>query len=86
MVISADEALRAPDSSGDHKASSDAEDFLRDKLSQGPVSAREGEDLEPSKGRTAAGVSATHPRCPTMLFVIVRLLEFCSPEACRSFR
>src|SRR5215469_5606708 len=44
VSVSADEALRATDSSGDRSAATEAEEFLRDKLSGGPVSAKEGEE------------------------------------------
>src|ERR1700738_2594341 len=39
-----DEALRATDTSGDRSAATEAEEFLREKLSEGPVSAKEGEE------------------------------------------
>jgi putative DNA primase/helicase len=44
VTMSADEALRANDGGGDRTAATEAEDFLQDKLSQGPVSAKEGEE------------------------------------------
>lgn len=44
VTVSADEALRATESSGDRSAATEAEEFLRDKLSGGPVSAKEGEE------------------------------------------
>jgi putative DNA primase/helicase len=44
VSISADEALRATDTSGDRSAATEAEEFLREKLSEGPVSAKEGEE------------------------------------------
>jgi hypothetical protein len=43
VTISADDALRASDGGGDRSAATEAEEFLREKLSQGPVFAREGE-------------------------------------------
>jgi putative DNA primase/helicase len=44
VVVSADEALRATDGCGDRAAAVEAEEFLRDKLSGGPVAAKEGEE------------------------------------------
>jgi hypothetical protein len=44
VVVSADEALRATEDSGDRAAGAEAEEFLRDKLANGPVPAREGEE------------------------------------------
>jgi hypothetical protein len=44
VVMSADEALRATESSGDRTAATEAEDFLLDKLAAGPVAAKEGEE------------------------------------------
>ena len=58
VSVSADEALRATDSSGDRSAATEAEEFLRDKLSEGPVSAKEGEEHARALGiapRTLAG-------------------------------
>jgi putative DNA primase/helicase len=43
VSVSADEAMRAADG-GDHSAAAEAEEFLRDKLSQGAVSAKEGKE------------------------------------------
>jgi hypothetical protein len=44
VTITANEALAADANGGDRSASAEAEDFLRDKLSAGPVPAKEGED------------------------------------------
>jgi hypothetical protein len=44
VTISADEALRATDDSSGSKASAEAEEFLRDKLSCGPAPAKEAEE------------------------------------------
>jgi hypothetical protein len=44
VTLSADEALRATDGGSDRTAAAEAEDFLQDKLSRGPVPAKEGED------------------------------------------
>jgi hypothetical protein len=44
VVMSADEALRATENGGDRTAANEAEEFLLDKLSQGAVSAKEGEE------------------------------------------
>jgi AAA domain len=43
VTVSADEALRANDDGVDRKAATEAEEFLRDKLSKGPIPAKEGE-------------------------------------------
>jgi hypothetical protein len=44
VSISADDALRASEDGGDRSAATAAEEFLRDKLSAGPVSAKDAED------------------------------------------
>jgi putative DNA primase/helicase len=44
VSVSADDALRATDSGVDRSAATEAEEFLRDKLSAEPVSAKEGEE------------------------------------------
>jgi hypothetical protein len=44
VTVSADEALRANDGGGDRKAANEAEEFLQDSLSQGPIPARQGEE------------------------------------------
>jgi KaiC/GvpD/RAD55 family RecA-like ATPase len=44
VTVSADEALQASDGGGDRAAVSEAEEFLRDKLSAGPVPAKEAEE------------------------------------------
>jgi putative DNA primase/helicase len=44
VTVSADEALQANDGGGDRVAATEAEDFLRDKLSAGPVPAKEAEE------------------------------------------
>jgi putative DNA primase/helicase len=44
VVVSADEALRASEDGGDKTAAAEAEKFLQDKLSQGPVAAKDGEE------------------------------------------
>jgi hypothetical protein len=44
VTVSADEALRATDGGGDRSAATEAEEFLRDKLSAGPVPAKEAEE------------------------------------------
>jgi hypothetical protein len=52
VTISADEALRANDGGGDRKAATEAEEFLRDKLSQGVVPAKDGEEHARALGIT----------------------------------
>ena len=44
VAVSADEALRANDGGGDRKAAIEAEEFLQDSLSRGPIPAKEGEE------------------------------------------
>jgi putative DNA primase/helicase len=44
VAMSADQALRASEDTGDRSATADAEEFLRDKLSAGPVPAKDAED------------------------------------------
>jgi hypothetical protein len=44
VTITADQALAAHEDSGDRSAAAEAEDFLRDKLSAGPVAAKDGEE------------------------------------------
>jgi len=52
VVVSADEALRATEGGGDRTAATEAEEFLRDKLSQGPVPAKDGEEHAHALGIT----------------------------------
>ena len=44
VAMSADQALRASEDTGDRSATADAEGFLRDRLSAGPVPAKDGEE------------------------------------------
>jgi putative DNA primase/helicase len=44
VTVSADAALRASEDGGDRSAAAEAEEFLRDKLSAGPVPAKDGEE------------------------------------------
>jgi putative DNA primase/helicase len=70
--MSADEALRATDGGGEKAAATEAEEFLREKLSQGPVQAKEGEDDARALGITPR----TLKRARKKLGVIAEKVDF----------
>src|SRR5580704_4684197 len=72
VTVSADEALRASEDGGDRSAAAEAEEFLRDKLSAGPVPAKDGEEHARALGIAPRTLARARKKLQRVPIIVVR--------------